>query len=196
MGGSLISRLEQIDLNILQSGRIPADPAAFRPLLRDFSPVRQDYEELLICPPTLPYGRNTLFSSGRFEAVLMNWKPGRSSNIHDHGRSFGCVLGLHGSCRTLLFGSDLGLLNINNIEAGQICDVPKGIFHQIENPTAEFAATLHFYLPPIENMQVVDDLDQKKVYVVKAGSGSWKPEENDVIDVIRKSDGDHYYSIN
>ena len=82
------------------------EPAEFKAILEQFTFDINDVEEHLLYPENLPYGRKCAYRSTNFEIIVMNWKPMQSSNIHDHGNSFGCVYSVTGNANNILYNND------------------------------------------------------------------------------------------
>ena len=78
-------------------------PAELKAILEQFNFNITDVEEHLLYPDNLPYGRKCAYRSNNFEVIVMNWKPMQSSNIHDHGNSFGCVYSVTGNANNILY---------------------------------------------------------------------------------------------
>jgi len=175
-----LSLFHQIESEFEKKKEIIKDAASLKTLLIKYTFNLDDYKNDLIYPEDLPYGRKILFQSKNFEAILMNWKPGNESNIHNHGESFGCVFVLKGIVINNLFDEHTKIKNIFLFQPGDISEVNKGIFHQIKNTTKEYAVTMHFYAPPIKNMTVIDKNDLDKNYIVKCNSGAWNPKPDDI----------------
>jgi len=159
-------------------------PEDLNAALQNFSFNIDDYRKDLLFPEDLPYGRNLLYQSSNFEAILMNWKPKNESNIHDHGNSFGCVVVLDGEVKNIVVNDQNKVVEISKCTKGAFAEVPKGIYHQLQNKTDEFAVTLHFYAPPIIGMKVKDKLDFEKEYIVKSNCGAWNPSLNEIIETL------------
>jgi cysteine dioxygenase len=150
-------------------------PAELKAILEQFNFNVTEISEHLVYPENLPYGRKCAFRSPNFEVIVMNWKPLQSSNIHDHGNSFGCVYSISGKANNVLYSKNLEQLGSIPLINNAIAEVPKGIFHVIENNTDEYAVSLHFYAPPLEGMKVIDAADKSKSYIVKSDAGAWNP---------------------
>ncbi|NVO03673.1 MAG: cysteine dioxygenase family protein, partial [Bacteroidetes bacterium] len=119
-----------------------------------------------------------------FEAILMNWKPQKGSNIHNHGDSFGSVYVLSGDVKNVAYDCDLNKIGTFKQTEGDYIDVPKGVFHQLVNHTEDYSASLHFYAPPINGMKVFDDSEVHKAYIVKPNIGAWNPKDKDIVKAL------------
>lgn len=169
-------KIKAIDTLFLASGEEINGPADLKRLLEGFSFGLEELREHLVYPENLPYGRKCVFRSPRFEAIVMNWKPGQCSNIHDHGTSFGCVYAVSGKARNILFTADFEEVGRVPLIHHAIAEVPKGIFHLIENEGDDYAVTLHFYAPPLSGMKVIDKKDKSLSYIALPDRGAWNPD--------------------
>lgn len=156
-------------------------PAAFISILKNFQFTLDELREELLYPEDLPYGRNVIFHSENFEAILMNWKPGKSSYIHNHGNSFGVVYVLTDGGNNVAYDTHYNYLATTPLCKGEHVEVPKGIYHRIENPTEEYSVTLHFYAPPLSGMKVIDDKDVKRQFIVTDSAGAWEPRDEEIL---------------
>lgn len=85
----------------------------------------------------------------------MGWLPGQRSAIHDHGRSSGAVLAVHGALVERRYhhrGGALSLGGTRRIDEGEVFVERPGTIHQVENDSSVAAATLHIYLPALTEM--------------------------------------------
>jgi cysteine dioxygenase len=151
-------------------------PAELKTILEQFTFNISEITEHLVYPENLPYGRKCAFRSANFEVIVMNWKPLQSSNIHDHGNSFGCVYSVSGKANNVLYNEKLEQIGSIPLINNAIAEVPKGIFHVIENNHDEYAVSLHFYAPPLSGMKVIDAADKSKNHIAKSDAGAWNPE--------------------
>lgn len=167
-----IKKIDQIFSASKQSIKGPADLKA---ILEKFTFSVEEITEHLLYPEDLPYGRKCAFRSENFEAIVMNWKPMQSSNIHDHGGSFGCVYSVTGKANNVLYNKELEKLDTITLINNTIAEVPKGVFHVIENKNEDYAVSIHFYAPPMCGMRVIDSMDKSKKYFVRNDIGAWDP---------------------
>jgi cysteine dioxygenase len=96
------------------------------------------------------YTRNLIYKSDLFEVMLLCWKKGQVSGVHDHNGSFGIVKVLAGVIEEKKFDfSSLGLSSSVNLSANEISQISDHIgCHSLG--CKEQAVTLHVYSPPIE----------------------------------------------
>ena len=156
-------------------------PSEFKAIIEKFTFTREEMSEHIIYPDDLPYGRKCAFRSSNFEVVVMNWKPFEQSNIHDHADSFGCVYSVSGSANNVLYNGNLEEIACIPLVNNKIAEVPKGIYHAIENNNEDYSVSLHFYAPPMQGMKVIDKEDKTKSYFVNNESGAWNPGIGDIL---------------
>jgi cysteine dioxygenase len=121
-----------------------------------------------------PYIRTTLYTDEHLEVVLIKWKPGATSLIHDHGSSYGIVRVLQGSIGFELYNVQLERMGEGIVPAVDTFDLPEGIMHKMFNSnTDEIAITLHFYCPKITCMNVYD-LEKMKQLKMENGDNAWQ----------------------
>ena len=177
----VIEKIKEIERLFSEQKANIKGPSDLKILLKNFSFEMEEIKPFLLFPENLPYGRNCIFESENFEVVVMNWKPEESSNIHDHGQSFGCVFAISGNAINILFNDKLEKLDSIPLVNKEIAEVPKGIYHQISNPDKEFAVSLHFYAPPMSGMRVIDKENLDKSYLVKNNCGAWNPSSEEIL---------------
>jgi len=168
-------KIHKIDQLYTESNPSIQGPAEFKAILEKFSFNLSEIGDHLVYPENLPYGRKCAFRSENFEVIVMNWKPMQSSNIHDHGNSFGCVYSVSGKANNLLYNEKLEQIDSIPLINNAVAEVPKGNFHVIENNHNEYAVSLHFYAPPLQGMKVIDAEDKSKSYIAKSEEGAWNP---------------------
>lgn len=156
-------------------------PSDLKAIIQKFTFSNEEISEHLLYPEELPYGRKCVFQSPNFEVVVMNWKPFERSNIHDHANSFGCVYSVSGMANNVLYNGNLEEIASIPLINNTIAEVPKGIYHVIENNHDEYAISLHFYAPPMIGMKVIDRNDKTRSYFVKNESGAWNPQPEEMI---------------
>ena len=100
------------------------------------------------------YARNTVFENEHFELVVICWRPGQASAVHDHGESFCLYLVVDGEFEERLFELDAGgepkQTGVRRWETGQITIAGGADIHQIANTTDCDLATIHIYSPPLK----------------------------------------------
>lgn len=125
--------------------------------------LRLDRAELepFICFKEANYARHRVVRGEFAEMLLICWRPGQRTPIHDHDGSYGTVRVCEGVMWETIFEMDgkRGLAYRTNREwtEGQTtegADVPD--IHQIGNPdvSGQNLITLHLYAPPLTSLNV------------------------------------------
>jgi cysteine dioxygenase len=104
---------------------------------------------------THTYARHRVFRNEHAELLVLCWRPGQRTPIHDHNGSHGAIRVYEGvmweTNFTLAEGRGLAYHSGREVTAGQItgADVPD--IHQIGNPevSGQDLITLHLYAPPL-----------------------------------------------
>jgi len=105
------------------------------------------------------YQRNLLRGTGRYEALLMCWRRGQRSPVHDHAGSLCAVRVLRGVVTETRYerGADGELSPAGTVRhpAGSVCVSYDADIHEISNEESGETdlMTLHVYLPPLRSMQ-------------------------------------------
>ena len=99
-------------------------------------------------PVSDSYGRKMVHDGGFFEVMVMCWRPGDYSAIHDHGKAeFGAVK-LFGGAEHASFELEEGRLTTiarERNESGTTLKVTASLIHQMGNPGEENFFSLHVY---------------------------------------------------
>jgi cysteine dioxygenase len=106
------------------------------------------------------YARHRVHMGEHAELLVLCWRPGQRTPIHDHAGSFGAVRVLRGVMWETLFemGEAEGLRYLSGREwaPGHVtgADVPD--IHQLGNPdvSGQDLVTLHLYSPPLTSLNV------------------------------------------
>ena len=115
---------------------------------------QRDYEQYRIFTPR-KYARNLVIRSEHAELLMLCWRPGQRTPIHDHGGSIGVILVCEGLLTETMFErmpeGHVRPYNTTRWAPGAItgADVPD--IHQLLNlqPTGRDMVTLHCYAPPL-----------------------------------------------
>ena len=94
------------------------------------------------------YGRKLVFDGGSFEVMVMSWKPGDYSSIHNHGYTQWGVVQVFGNAHHFLYQQKNGQLAFAKKEIlpkGEAIKVNHTLIHQMGNPSTENYLTLHVY---------------------------------------------------
>ena len=99
-------------------------------------------------PVSDSYGRKMVHDGGFFEVMVMCWRPGDYSAIHDHGKAeFGAVK-LFGDAEHASFeleGGKLTTIARERNESGTTLKVTASLIHQMGNPGDKNFFSLHVY---------------------------------------------------
>ena len=134
------------------SGR--ADLQIVEELLREANVERLDMVEACkFCDQD--YARNELAKSPWYQLLVICWREGQSSPIHDHAGSACGVRVVDGvATETIFEPNDRGLVvpvRDNVFSAGDVCVTSDTDIHQISNETTgSDLITLHLYSPPLK----------------------------------------------
>ncbi|MBV9959674.1 MAG: cysteine dioxygenase family protein [Acidobacteria bacterium] len=101
------------------------------------------------------YARHRVVRSDHAELLILCWRPGQRTPIHDHNGSFGAVRVCEGVMWETIFAQDeagkLRYISAREWQQGGVtgADVPD--IHQIGNPdiSGTDLVTLHLYAPPL-----------------------------------------------
>jgi hypothetical protein len=120
----------------------PADAAKLRALLSDANP-----REL-----SDPIVRVPLSSTPAAESMLIFWRPGAISRIHDHGESCCMVRVLAGKVMEESFEPIIDGLALKTgratMQAGDVFE--SASIHRVSNTGPHWAVTLHLYSPRLQ----------------------------------------------
>ena len=125
------------------------------------------------------YARHRVRLCGHAELLVLCWRPGQRTPIHDHNGSFGAVRVLRGVMWETLFEMDggRGLLYKSSREwtPGHVtgADIPD--IHQLGNPevSGQDLITLHLYAPPLTSLNVYKVGRKESVNTLRMSS--WNP---------------------
>ena len=99
-------------------------------------------------PVSDSYGRKMVHNGGFFEVMIMSWRPGDYSGIHDHGKAeFGAVK-IFGAAEHAIFKLEkqkLTTISREIVKSGTTLKVAPSLIHQMGNPGESNFFTLHVY---------------------------------------------------
>ena len=99
-------------------------------------------------PVSDSYGRKMVHNGGFFEVMIMSWRPGDYSTIHDHGKAeFGAVK-IFGDAEHATFkleNQELTTLSREIVKSGTTLKVTASLIHQMGNPGKSNFFSLHVY---------------------------------------------------
>ena len=107
------------------------------------------------------YSRNLLWEGEHYEALVLCWKCGQHSPIHDHAGSICGLTILQGKATETLYEEMpcgvVAPLSSGSKTAGECCSSQDSDTHVISNYEAEEAlVTLHIYIPKLGNIGIFD----------------------------------------
>jgi predicted metal-dependent enzyme (double-stranded beta helix superfamily) len=111
------------------------------------------------------YGRRLIFDNGNFKILLMSWKPGDFTAIHNHGYTeWGCVYFFGEATHRLYQVENNRLVSVvkDSFLNGQIASVCGDLTHLMGNAGTRDLATLHIYG---SNTRFSDISENAHVYV-------------------------------
>jgi cysteine dioxygenase len=125
------------------------------------------------------YARHRVFRCEHAELLVLCWRPGQRTPIHDHDGSFGAVRVLQGVMWETLFEMDAGdglvYKSAREWTPGHVtgADIPD--IHQLGNPdiSGQDLVTLHLYAPPLTSLNVYKI--GRKEAVNTLWMNSWNP---------------------
>lgn len=119
------------------------------------------------------YQRNLVAMGPWFEVLVICWRSGQRSPIHNHAQSTCGLKVLAGVCTETYFAhsacGQVVALSSHEREAGHVCASEDDDTHQVSNlqgPGRDLV-TLHIYSPPLRKMQ--------KFSITSAGAEDWLP---------------------
>ncbi len=119
------------------------------------------------------YRRNLVTMGPWYEILIICWRSGQRSPIHNHAASTCGLKVLQGVCSETIFSrSKCGQVvacSTRELTAGHICASQDDDTHQVSNlePRGSDLVTLHIYSPPLRAM--------KKFSITDSQSEDWRP---------------------
>ena len=117
--------------------------------------ISDELIESRTCFAANTYARNLVCRTPSFELLVLCWRPGHESTIHDHAGSLNAIRVYRGELASRVFVPAAGtgpveLLAEERVRTG----VNRGGIHQIANTTDEDLVTVHVYAPPLLELTV------------------------------------------
>lgn len=114
------------------------------------------------------YTRNCIVENEKFELILLCWKAGQITPIHDHGGEECWVKIIEGEFRETIYTADKsGELKVVKSMISKSNGVTYMIdfmgFHSIENLSSKKSMSLHLYAKPIRSCNIFDENSRKFV---------------------------------
>jgi len=113
------------------------------------------------------YVRNLLYAGPSYQALVLCWRSGQRSPIHDHRGSSCAVKIIRGVATETLFAvAPNGMIyatGSHELAAGDSCASQDADIHQLSNlqPAGHDLVSLHLYSPPLFRMHMYSLLDAK-----------------------------------
>jgi predicted metal-dependent enzyme (double-stranded beta helix superfamily) len=115
-----------------------------------------------ICFSCEHYQRQLLYRDSSFEIILVCWKPGQFSPIHNHGDSLNVTRVYRGTLTSRIFAdNDLTtekyspkLVEEKYLQKDELAEVNRFQIHQLANTSTENLVTFNVYAKPLEQMRV------------------------------------------
>lgn len=154
MSVSLAEFLAELDCH---PQRVPLDELVAR--LKQLDITLADVRDVLHFSPER-YQRNLLHAGPGYQALILCWRNGQRSPIHNHrGSSCGVRVLAGEAIETFFEHAPNGCVFATGsrvLRAGQVCGSQDDDMHQISNlqPGDADLVTLHVYSPPLLHMQV------------------------------------------
>lgn len=150
---------------LLEMGREPASSLTQERLMDLTQRLRLSDEliESRTCFAPNTYTRNLVCRSAAFELLVLCWKPGHESTIHDHAGSLNAIRVHRGELTSRLFvpagGSPVGtgpveLVAEEHVRQNGWTGVDRTGVHQLANTSDEHLVTVHVYAPPLLELTV------------------------------------------
>ncbi len=110
------------------------------------------------------YARNLVCRTQGFELLVLCWKPGHGTTIHDHAGALNAIRVFRGELTSRLFAPAAGrpdgatgpvtLASEERLQTGALTGVDRAGIHQLANTSQEDLVTVHVYAPPLREVVV------------------------------------------
>jgi cysteine dioxygenase len=145
-------------IEYLESLTARASIARLKELLTESDLTLEDVRDFVVFDDE-HYRRNLVSIGPWYEILVICWKSGQRSPIHNHARSTCGLKVLGGLCTETVFDhapcGQVVALHSTNLPAGHVTASQDGDTHQVSNlqPAGDPLVTLHIYSPPLRSMQ-------------------------------------------
>ena len=170
-----------LDRFIVEMGREPAATIAAERFLR--LALALDLDDAIVRAHVRfcdgHYARNLICRTPRFELLVLCWKPGQASTIHDHAGSLNVTSVYEGALTSRLFAREGGGGGVAEVGGAQAAlpsgpvhlvrqdvlagaghaAVDRGEIHQLANESDAGLVTVHLYAPPLTDVLVYSTID-------------------------------------
>jgi cysteine dioxygenase len=109
------------------------------------------------------YARNLVFRTPEVELLVLCWRPGQGTSIHDHGGSLNAIRVHSGELTSRLFAPTAGaptgsgpvvVASEETVGAEGLTGLDRGGIHQLVNLSDVDLVTIHLYAPPLLGITV------------------------------------------
>jgi len=112
--------------------------------------VRAGRHTVVVDPDRRWYHR--LHSDDAVDVWLIAWATEQAAELHDHGSSLGALTVVHGALIEDRWLPERGELRRRRLPAGRSAAFDHGHVHEVSNPAADAAVSVHAYSPPLTEM--------------------------------------------
>jgi len=106
-----------------------------------------------------------------YEACLLGWPPGRPTDLHDHGNSYGTIYVVEGTLvetHTTLAGAARGrALSYRTLTAGSLITFGPDHVHDVTNHGPGQALSIHLYGPRLRSMTFYEQGPGRQLIAVR-----------------------------
>jgi mannose-6-phosphate isomerase-like protein (cupin superfamily) len=120
---------------------VAADHATWRPLVR-FGTTERWWTRLR--------------SDEVVDVWLLTWLTGTGTDLHDHGGSSAAFTVVEGSLNEVRAYRSRDAMTISTVRPGGVREVAPDVVHDVSNPSALPAISIHAYSPPLTAMTFYD----------------------------------------
>ncbi|NVK73103.1 MAG: cysteine dioxygenase family protein [Oceanospirillaceae bacterium] len=107
------------------------------------------------------YTRNRVIRTDKFEILVLCWKAGQESKIHNHEDSTCMFMVVEGELTDTHFvrnSDQLISISVNELSYGQRSLLfGENYYHKISNNSNVDAVSIHLYSPPLGEYQIIDN---------------------------------------
>ncbi len=159
------TRALTLDQLVLELARAPVSTLTHARFL-DLA-ARLELDDELVARRTVfsaeAYARNLVCRTPELELLVLCWRPGQHSTIHDHAGSLNAIRVHSGELTSRVFqradASEPGcgpvrLVSEEDFGAGDLTGLDRDGIHQLANATGEDLVTVHLYAPPLLDVTV------------------------------------------
>lgn len=106
------------------------------------------------------YSRNLVAKTDMFELLVLCWKAGQESKIHNHADSTCMFKVVEGNLTNTVFLQEekhIILKSITELSRGESCLISdEREYHQISNNSNDDVISIHLYTPPLQQFEQLD----------------------------------------